>query len=268
MTIASTAIRADYTASGIAGPYTFPFCLFNILDLQVITTDLSGVDDILTYGSDYTAVGIKAANDFTEGGTVTFASAVTSGYHIALISNVDGTQPASIKNNTDYYAYLHENEFDRLAIADLQNFEALQRAILAPKSEPDSATLTLPSAANRALKLLGFDANGDLAAYTNNQLSCIPYSGASTNADLNSKNLTNIGHLESTSFTATDIQGDTIVAQDHLQLKAGSSTINIYGSNGVPNNAVGNDGDFCLRYDGTVGSNIYKKVTGAWSAIL
>lgn len=42
----------------------------------------------------------------------------------------------------------------------------------------------------------------------------------------------------------------------------------LYAGNGVPGNAYGINGDFYFRADGTVGSNLYKKAAGIWSAIL
>lgn len=41
----------------------------------------------------------------------------------------------------------------------------------------------------------------------------------------------------------------------------------IYGS-GLPASAQGSNGNFYFRSDGTVGSNVYQKASGAWSAIL
>jgi hypothetical protein len=49
---------------------------------------------------------------------------------------------------------------------------------------------------------------------------------------------------------------------------AAQVTTSIYAGVGVPDNAGGINGDFYLRSDGTVGSNIYKKAGGLWAAIL
>lgn len=42
----------------------------------------------------------------------------------------------------------------------------------------------------------------------------------------------------------------------------------IYMVTGVPNNAQGANGDFCFRTDGGVGTRLYFKTGGAWTAIL
>ena len=123
MTIAAVTIRADYTGSGITGPYTFPFTVFNIADLKVIQTDLNGVDTNLLLNTNFTAVGVKGPTDFTQGGTITLNVALTSGFHLAIVSNEAGIQATSIKNNTAYYAYLHENAFDYRSLTDLQILE-------------------------------------------------------------------------------------------------------------------------------------------------
>ena len=52
---------------------------------------------------------------------------------------------------------------------------------------------------------------------------------------------------------------------------SGSGSQNVTGllaGNGVPSNAVGQNGWFYFRGDGTVGSNVYKKSGGTWTAIL
>ena len=162
MTIPSTSIRADYTSTGVNIPHTFSFCVFDITKLEVIVTDLSWNDTIQS-STAYSVVGIKAATDYTEGGTLTFVTEPTSGYHIAIISNEDGTQNTSIKNNSEYYAVLHENEFDKLAIKDLQAQEQLDKAMRAPDSEPaGTANLTLPAIPIRKLSYPYFDVNGNL----------------------------------------------------------------------------------------------------------
>ena len=165
MTIALTSIRQDYTGSGITGPYTFPFCVFNLADLKVITTDLNGNDTILVLNVDYTVVGIKGPTDFSQGGTITLTNALTTGFHLAILSNESGTQPTSIKNNSAYYAYLHENEFDRLSLFDLNMLEKIKKAIVAPDSEPAGTTnQVMPHVAQRANKIAGWDVNGNLTA--------------------------------------------------------------------------------------------------------
>ncbi|MGH2612067.1 MAG: hypothetical protein ACRDFB_03335 [Rhabdochlamydiaceae bacterium] len=162
MSIDSQIVRADYTASGITGPYTFPFCSFDITQVEVITTDLTGTDTIVD-PSAYVVTGVRSSTDFTEGGSLTFNDSVATGYHIAIISNETGEQPTNIKNNSEYYAELHENEFDRLALKDLQQQEQINKSIKSPDSEPaGTADLNLPSVANRASKQLGFDADGNV----------------------------------------------------------------------------------------------------------
>jgi hypothetical protein len=169
MTISSQSIRQDYTGSGITGPYTFPFTVFDITTLGVIVTDSSGNDTILVLNIDFTATGTKAPSDFTKGGSITLTNNLTSGYHLSILSNETGLQGTSIKNNSSYYAFLHENEFDKLALFDLQVLEKLNKTILAPDSEPAGTTnLTLPSISNRSNNLLGFDSTGNLSLYRSN----------------------------------------------------------------------------------------------------
>ena len=162
MTISSTSIRSDYTGSGTTGPFTLSFPTYDKTRLRLIVTDLVGGQTVLS-SSDYTLVGTKTSTDYSEGGTITLGTALTSGYKLAIISNLNGTQSTSIKNNSEYYASLHENEFDKLALVDLQSMEKLGKAIIAPDSEAaGNFTLTLPVASVRAGMYLTFDARGNI----------------------------------------------------------------------------------------------------------
>ncbi len=63
--------------------------------------------------------------------------------------------------------------------------------------------------------------------------------------------------------------GATTAAAGDIAIGAfGSSLSGLIGGNGVPVNASHPDGTFYFRFDGTVGSNIYKAVAGVWAAIL
>jgi hypothetical protein len=108
-------------------------------------------------------IGIKTPTDYSEGGTITLSSALTSGYKLAIVSNVDGTQTTSIKNNSEYYAILHENAFDRLALASLQLMEQSKKSLRGPDAEPASEdSLVLPVASLRSNMYLTFDNNGNV----------------------------------------------------------------------------------------------------------
>jgi hypothetical protein len=160
MTIASTSIRSDYTGPGSV--FTFNFPTYGQSTLLLIVTNPSGVYTILNY-TQYTLVGIKTSTDYSEGGTITLSDILNSGYKLSIISNLSGIQSTSIRNNAEYYAVLHENEFDKLALEDLQNKERIAKCIKAPDSEPaGTTTLDLPSASVRANNTIVFDEDGNL----------------------------------------------------------------------------------------------------------
>jgi hypothetical protein len=165
MTISSTTIRADYSAtSPTTGPFGFNFNCSGINSLEVIQTDTYGNDTILSLNTGYTIVGILSPGDYSQGANITLINALLAGEHLAIISNVDGTQDTSIKDNQRYYAYVHEAEFDTLATKDLQQQEQINKSIKAPDSEPaGTVNLTLPSIINRASKFLGFDVLGNVS---------------------------------------------------------------------------------------------------------
>jgi hypothetical protein len=158
MTIASTSIRSDYTGPGSV--FTFNFPTYGQSTLKLIVTDALGNQTVLA-SNQYTLVGIKTTTDYSEGGTITYTLA--SGSKLAIVSNVNGTQQTSIKNNSEYYAVLHENEFDRLSLGTLQLMEQSKKTLRGPDAEPASGdSLILPVASLRANMYLTFDNNGNV----------------------------------------------------------------------------------------------------------
>src|SRR5258708_26827639 len=69
---------------------------------------------------------------------------------------------------------------------------------------------------------------------------------------------------------ATDASGDLTPAGTVYPGSGNGAQMvtGILAGNGVPSNAIGQNGWFYLRGDGGVGSNVYKKTGGAWGAIL
>lgn len=68
-------------------------------------------------------------------------------------------------------------------------------------------------------------------------------------------------HLDQSSYAFREIVG-----QKPLGFPLGVGTV--YFVNGVPSNAVGNNGDIALRKDGGVGTAIYQKRAAVWVAVV
>ncbi len=160
MTISSTTRRAGpYTANGIQTDFPFAFKVFQTSEI-VVTQTVAGVDSVLAIG--YT-VTLNLDQDANPGGVVSFAVAPTAGYLETITSNVAATQSMQLTNGGAFYPTALTVAFDRLTILVQQLAERLGRTFSIAVS--DSSGVQLPTAAERAGKLLGFDAGGNAMAF-------------------------------------------------------------------------------------------------------
>lgn len=149
-----------FALNGSTNVFPFAFKVFQAEDVRVYTTD--GVDETdLLYEVDYT-IELNADQDVSPGGTITTADDLSGGTLIAL-SNLAIEQPAVFTNNGGFYPRVLNDSLDRSAIIDQQLYEKIGRSLLVPLGE---SALTLSSAATRANKLFGFDAQGRFIAAT------------------------------------------------------------------------------------------------------
>jgi len=157
MPVESSTSRAQYATNATTGPWTVPFYFLADGDLSVTYTDSSGVDTLLTLNSHYTVVG---AGD-PDGGTVTTVTAYPSGGWITLERDVDATQETEFVDGDSMPAAAVNAALDKLTMLVQQLNDALARSLTFPPSYAGDATLG--DASERASKLLGFDADGNLA---------------------------------------------------------------------------------------------------------
>lgn len=134
MTITNTILRNDYTGNGVATVFNFTFIVLNETGgytIQVITTDLSGIETIRTQNVDYTV----QLND-NGLGTITFTTAPLLNHKITLLSNVPNTQETDyIKAGTDKFpAESHEKALDKLTLICKQFTERFNRIVSLPKN--------------------------------------------------------------------------------------------------------------------------------------
>jgi len=156
--ISNVTRRQVYAPSGTGGigPYAFTFEILANTDIAVYKDDT-----LLTLTTHYT-VTINANGT----GSVTITSAGLA------LSPVSPTQYAVVGNRTiarstdfttggDFFANTINDELDQQTIFAQQNAEGLQRALIAPQTDPTSIDMTLPRATVRANKSLAFDTNGN-----------------------------------------------------------------------------------------------------------
>ncbi len=142
--------RVVYAASG-TGPYNFTFEILAATDIAVYRDDT-----LLTLTTNYT-VTINANGT----GSVTLTAAPTGATQIAIVGNRTISRTTDFVTGGDFFANVLNDELDQQTIFNQQNAEGLQRALQAPQTDPTSINMTLPRAADRANKALGFDANGN-----------------------------------------------------------------------------------------------------------
>lgn len=140
MSLSSTACRTKATGSDSTATYNYNFRIFSASDLLVtVRNTTTNVESVLVLTTDYTVSGVGL-----QSGTVALVNAGqawmdTSGFlaanYIIIVRRVRPlTQLTSIRNQSAYYASVHEDEFDTLVMVDQQQDDQLQRAVLMPES--------------------------------------------------------------------------------------------------------------------------------------
>jgi hypothetical protein len=204
MTITNTILRNDYVANGSSTVFSFTFIVLsetNGYTIQVITTDLIGVETIKTQGVDYTV----QLND-NGLGTITFNTAPTLNHKITLLQNVPYTQETDyIKAGTDKFpAESHEKALDKLTLISKQLLEKFNRVVSLPKSS-NLSNIDLPINSSNANKILVINNEGD---------------------NLTTANLADVGMAPVSDFAKT-LLDDTTALQARATLDCQQSNINL-----------------------------------------
>lgn len=159
MTITNTILRNDYVANGSSTVFSFTFIVLSETagyTIEVITTDLIGIQTVKTQGVNYTV----QLND-NGLGTITFATAPLLNHKITLLSNVSNTQETDyIKAGTDKFpAESHEKALDKLTLIAKQFLEKFNRIVSLPKSSTLS-NIEFPINASNANQILAINNDG------------------------------------------------------------------------------------------------------------
>jgi hypothetical protein len=166
MTISSTTrVAGPFIGSGSTATFPFSFKVFDQTDLQVVQlTTATGALATLTLTADYTA-SLNADQDANPGGSITLtAGNLAAGFSLAITTDIDALQGLALLNGGGFYPDVVNAALDRLTILVQQLLEQTKRALQAPIT--DAAVGALPPVAERAGKLLVFDANGNPSLMT------------------------------------------------------------------------------------------------------
>jgi len=207
MTIETILSRNDYVGNGSQTVFAFTFrVLYEVAEspvysIQVITTDLLGIETVKTQITDYT---VTLNTDGT--GTVTFATAPITGHKITFLRSMSKTQRADYVNaGTDKFpGNVHELALDKLTLIVQEYLEKFNRVVTLPKNSLLS-NIEFPIDATRA-----------------DQVLCVNSAGN----NLTTKNLADIGLAPVTNFIKTlfdDI--DAAAARNTLSAQTQSSKL-------------------------------------------
>ena len=153
--INDTSPRAQYTATSGQTAFTIPFEFFANSDLKVYKNAV-----LLTLTTDYTATGAGV----TGGGTLTLVVGAATNDIITIVRDVPVSRTSDFPTSGPFNIEALNTDLDRL-VAMSQQQEARDTRTLRLSDDDTPATLaTLPLKADRAGKIMAFDANGNPSA--------------------------------------------------------------------------------------------------------
>ena len=169
MTVAASNFPFEFTCNGSTHEFNFTSKILAVEDLTVTLREIAtGTETLLTYGTQYEVTGENGK--YESGGvvnTIEYIDGVKTDkdyantYEIIIDRAVSVTQATVYKLGRALDLSVIGDSFDKLTMI-LQDYIATAiRGLLLPAGE---SNLTLPLAANRALKYLFFDASGNPTA--------------------------------------------------------------------------------------------------------
>ena len=160
MTISSTTVKNSYSGNGTLDTFNYTFKVFADADLQVIIRDASATETVKTLTTHYTVTGAGSAS----GGTVVFtAGNIPTATETVVIRRASPqTQAIDYIANDPFPAESHEEGLDRSMMAIQQLQEEIDRSIKLSRTNTMTSTEFTVGDTDRANKVFGFDASGEL----------------------------------------------------------------------------------------------------------
>ena len=160
MTVSSTTVKNSYSGDGSQTTFVYGYKIFADSDIKVIIRSATGTETVKTITTHYTVTGAGSAS----GGNVVFTSGniPTNTETVVLIRDVPQTQAIDYIANDPFPAETHEEGLDRATMTTQQVQEELDRSIKLSRTNTMTSTEFAVGATDRASKVLGFDANGEL----------------------------------------------------------------------------------------------------------
>ena len=160
MTISSTTVKNSYSGNGTLDTFNYTFKVFADADIQVIIRDASATETVKTLTTHYTVTGAGSAS----GGTIVFtAGNIPSATETVVIRRASPqTQAIDYIANDPFPAESHEEGLDRSMMAIQQLQEEVDRSIKLSRTNTMTSTEFTIGDTDRAGKVFGFDASGEL----------------------------------------------------------------------------------------------------------
>jgi len=155
ITVGTTSTRADYTASASQTAFSVPFEFFDEDDLLVYKNNA-----LLTKTANYTVTPVTTSDGGFDGGTVTLTSGAASGDKVAIVLSMPHGRASDFPTAGPFNVTTLNTTLDKNAVRLKQLDELSSRSARGPASE--SGLSELPKAADRANKVMSFDASGDV----------------------------------------------------------------------------------------------------------
>ena len=163
MPISSELRRAGpFTGDDVAVEFNFAFKVLDALHVRVekleVATDIIEVLDIVT---DYDVV-LNSDQDDDPGGTVTLVDPLETGFKLTITSKTPIKQPQDFQNPVGFYPRNLNTGLDRAVILIQEIYDKISRSFFVPISDNELGENSfLPSASQRADKVLSFDSSGN-----------------------------------------------------------------------------------------------------------
>ncbi|MHB1437812.1 MAG: glycosyl hydrolase family 28-related protein, partial [Thiobacillus sp.] len=202
MTVQTSTNVASFNGDGANKVFPIGYKFNSAADLVVtLIDDDAKTTKILTLNSDFTVTG---AGD-EKGGAVTLAVAPTVVQRLKVTRVVDILQLTDLRNQGKAYAEIHEDAFDLLTMIAQQHQSDIASSLRVAETDPDPARI--PSVAQRAGKLLAFDAAG-------NPTTALPVADSSTELRQALADPSGAGKIGYSQRTVADRLSDTVSAKD------------------------------------------------------
>lgn len=157
MTIPSSVMKnGPYACNGVVTTFAYSFKALGSDRIAVYRIDSGGVYNLLVLNTDYTVTEVGDE----DGGNIITSSAYATGNSIFIKRSEPFTQNTDLPSQSAFLTETVERGLDDAVARDQLLLDGIGRALTIPQGETPLADL--PTAANRANKLLAFDSLGNV----------------------------------------------------------------------------------------------------------